>query len=97
MKDCCATQPIILFKKKFLVGLRRKVHILRATKWRKFNWIGHVLCRNSLLKHITDEKIERTRKGERIKRLQECLKEAKIYRNMREETPDRNRLENTLC
>jgi hypothetical protein len=29
--------------------------------WRrmeKINWIGHILCRNSLLKHISEEKIE---------------------------------------
>jgi len=71
-------------------------YILRATKWRKVNWIGHTLCRNSFLKHIIDGKTGRTRIGERIKQLQEGLREAKQYRNLQEATPDRNRLENSL-
>jgi hypothetical protein len=41
--------------------------VLRATKWRKVNWTGHILCRNSFLKHVIDGKIERTRIGKRIK------------------------------
>ena len=27
-------------------------------KRRKANWIGHILCRNSILEHITEGKIE---------------------------------------
>jgi hypothetical protein len=33
--------------------------ILRTTNRRKANWIGHILCRNCLLKHIIEGKRER--------------------------------------
>jgi hypothetical protein len=54
------------------------------------------LCRISSLKHVIDGKIERTRRGERIKQLQEGLKEARLYRNMQEGATDRSLLENSL-
>jgi len=33
--------------------------ILHTVKGRKANWIGHILRRNCLLKHVTEGKIER--------------------------------------
>jgi hypothetical protein len=32
--------------------------ILRTVKRRKANWIGHILRRNCLLKHVTEAKVE---------------------------------------
>ena len=42
---------------------------------RKANWIGHILCRNCLLKHVIEGKIEEGikvtgRRGRRHKKLQ---------------------------
>jgi hypothetical protein len=33
-------------------------NILCTAKRKKANWIGHILCRNCLLKHVTEGKIE---------------------------------------
>jgi hypothetical protein len=33
-------------------------NILQTIKRRKANWIGHILHRNCLLKHVVEEKIE---------------------------------------
>jgi hypothetical protein len=33
-------------------------NILHTIKRRKANWIGHVLCRNWLLKHVIEVKLE---------------------------------------
>jgi hypothetical protein len=33
-------------------------NILQTIKRRKANWIGHILHRNCLLKHVIEEKIE---------------------------------------
>jgi hypothetical protein len=41
-------------------------NILHTTKRRKANWIGHILCRNCLLKHVIEGKLE-----ERIERIEE--------------------------
>jgi hypothetical protein len=31
---------------------------LHTTKRRKANWIGHILCRNCLLRHVIEGKLE---------------------------------------
>jgi hypothetical protein len=38
---------------------RNKVHIVKR---RKANWIGHILCRNCVLKHVIEGKIEEREK-----------------------------------
>jgi hypothetical protein len=48
-------------------------------KRRKANWIGHVLCRNCLLRHIFEGKIEGRiqvtgRQGRKYKQLLDALK-----------------------
>ena len=41
-------------------------NIIHIIKRRKANWIGHILCKNCLLKHIIEGKIEVTgRRGRR--------------------------------
>jgi hypothetical protein len=36
----------------------RKRNIVHTIKKRKANWIGHILSRNCLLKHVIEGKIE---------------------------------------
>jgi hypothetical protein len=38
--------------------VREERNILRTVKRRKDNWIGHILRRNCLLKHVTEGKTE---------------------------------------
>jgi hypothetical protein len=49
------------------------------TKGRKNNWIGHILCRNCLLKHVTEGKKEGRLKvtGRRRRRCNQLLDELK--------------------
>jgi hypothetical protein len=59
-------------------------------KRRKANWIGHILRRNCLLKHVTKGKIEERikvtgRRGRRRKRLVDVLKEMRGYWKLKEE------------
>jgi len=35
----------------------KEMNILRTVKSRKANWIGHILYRNCLLKHVIERKI----------------------------------------
>ena len=37
---------------------QEKRNVLHTIKKRKAKWIGHMLCRNSLLKHAAEGKIE---------------------------------------
>jgi hypothetical protein len=40
-------------------------NILQATKRRKVNWMGHILRRNCLLKHVIAGKIEERSDGKK--------------------------------
>jgi replicative superfamily II helicase len=41
-----------------LQRVKEERNILRTIKRRKANWIGHMLCRNCLLKHVIEGKRE---------------------------------------
>jgi len=41
-----------------LQRVKEERNILQTMKRRKANWIGHILCRNCLRKHITEGKLE---------------------------------------
>ena len=74
--------------------VKEERNILHTVKGRKANWIGHSLCRNWLIKHVTEGKIERRlavtgRRGKRSKQLLSDLKEKRGYCNLKEEAPDR--------
>jgi hypothetical protein len=61
---------------------------------KKANWIGHILLRNCLLKHVIEgkleERIEMTgRRGRRRKQLLDDLKEKRRYCKLKEEALDR--------
>jgi len=75
--------------------VKGKINILQTRKSRKVNWIGHILRRHCLLKHIIEGKIERkvevnTRQRRRRKQLLGYLKDRTGYRKLKEETPDRS-------
>jgi len=44
-------------------------NILQTVKRRKANWIGHILCRNCLLKHVTEGKREGRSGGKTRKKM----------------------------
>jgi hypothetical protein len=67
------------------------------TRRRKANWIGHVLLRNCILKHVIEGKIEGRiqvtgRRGRKRKQLLDDLKEKRGYWKLKEEVLDR-----TMC
>jgi hypothetical protein len=69
-------------------------NILHTVKRWKANWIGHILRRNCLLKHVTEGNTEgsmevMTRRGRRNKQLLYDLKETRGYWKLTEEALDR--------
>jgi hypothetical protein len=50
-------------------GVKEERNIVHTIKRRKANWIGHILRRNCLLKHVIEGNIEGTRRGGRRKQL----------------------------
>jgi len=74
--------------------VKEERNILRTVKRRKANWIGHILCTNSLLKHVTEGKREgritvTVRRGVRRKQLLDDLKERRGCWELKEEAPYR--------
>jgi hypothetical protein len=64
----------------FTKGTPSKRKILNTIKRRKANWIGHILHRNCLLKHVIEGKLEGRiemtgRRGRRCKQLLDDLME----------------------
>jgi hypothetical protein len=79
-------------KKYYIVKEER--NILYTIKRRKANWIGHILCRNCLLKHVIEGKLEGRiemtgRRGGRRKQLLDDLKKKRRYWKLKEEALDR--------
>jgi hypothetical protein len=48
----------ILRNEEVLQRVNEKTKVLQNIKRRKANWIGHVLCRNCLQKHVVEGKME---------------------------------------
>jgi hypothetical protein len=72
----------------------RERNIVHTIKRRKANWIGHILRRNCLLKHVIEGKLERRieltgRREIRSKQLLVDLKEKRDYCKLKEEALDR--------
>jgi hypothetical protein len=66
-----------------LHGVKEESNILKTIR-RKAKWIGHILFRNCLLKHIIEAKIKGRiyttgRQGRRCKQLLDDLKETREY------------------
>jgi len=75
-----------------LQRVKEERNILQTMKRRKANWIGHILCRNCLQKHITRGKLEGSIKvmgrGRKHKQLLDDLKENRGYCKLKEKTLD---------
>jgi len=77
--------PIVWEKNEgVLHRVQEERNILYIVKRRKANWIGHILCRNCLLKHVIEEKIAGRievagRRGRRSKQLLGDLNKTKGY------------------
>jgi hypothetical protein len=74
--------------------VKEERNILHTIKRRKANWIGQILRRNCLLKHVTGGKLEGRiemtgRRGRIRKQLLDDLKEKKRYWKLKEEALDR--------
>jgi hypothetical protein len=74
--------------------VKEERNILHTIKRRKANWIGHILRRNCLLKHVTEGKLEGRiemtgRRGRRRNQLLDDLKEKRRYWELKEEALDR--------
>jgi hypothetical protein len=74
--------------------VKEERNILPTIKRRKANWIGHILRRNCLLKHVIEGKVEgriemTRRRGRRRKQLLDDLKENRRYWKLKEEALDR--------
>jgi hypothetical protein len=74
--------------------VKEERHILHTIKRRKANWIGHILRRNCILTHVIGGKLEGRiemtgRRGRRLKKLLDDLKEKRRYWILKEEALDR--------
>jgi hypothetical protein len=82
------------FQRHTFIGVKEERNILRTIKSRKANWIGHILGRNCLLKHVIEGKLEARieitgRRGRRRKQLLDDLREKRKYCKLKEKALDR--------
>jgi hypothetical protein len=75
--------------KEVLQRVKEDSNIQHTTEGRKNNWNGHMLCRNCLLKHVTEGKMEGRvevtgRRGRRSKQLLDELQEKIGYWKLKE-------------
>jgi hypothetical protein len=80
-----------------LHGVKEERNIVHTIKRREANWIGQILRRNCLLKHVIEGKLEGRiemtgRRGRRRKHLLDEFKEKKRYWKWTEEALDRTLL-----
>jgi hypothetical protein len=73
--------------------VKEERNILHAIQMRQANWIGHILRRNCLLKHIIEVKLEGAievtgRRGRRRTKLLDGLKAKEGYCKLKEEALD---------
>jgi hypothetical protein len=60
--------------------VKEERNILHTIKRRKTNWIGHILRRNCLLKHVIEGKLEGRNEGRRGRRRNQLLDDLKEKR-----------------
>jgi hypothetical protein len=66
--------------------VKEERNIVHTIKRRKANWIGHILCRKCLLKHVIVGRIEvMGREGRRPQQLLDDLKGKRGYWKLKEE------------
>jgi len=49
----------IVSKKKKLHGVKEERNMLQTMEIRKAYWFGHILCRNCVLKRVTENRVEK--------------------------------------
>jgi hypothetical protein len=74
--------------------VKEERNIVHTIKRRKAKWIGHMLRRNCLLKHVIEEKLQGRiqmmgRRGRRRKQLLGDIKERRRYWKFKQEALDR--------
>jgi hypothetical protein len=74
--------------------VKEERNIVHTIKRRKANWIGHILRRNCLMKHVIEGELERRiemtgRRGRRSDQILDDLKETRGYWKLKEEALDR--------
>ena len=78
--------------KEVLHRVKEGRNYLTYNKRRKVNWIGHILCRNCFLVHVTKGEVEgrivTAGRGRRRKQILDNIKETSTYRKLKEEAPD---------
>jgi len=80
--DCVKNEEV-------LCTVKGEWSILHTVKQRKANWISHILCTYSLLKHVTEGKIKGTgRQGRRCKNLLYDLTEKRRCWKLKQEALD---------
>ena len=77
-----------------LLRVNEQRNILHEIRKQKANWIGHILCRNCLLKQVMDGKIKgemkvTRRQRRRYKKLLDDLKDRRRHSHLKEEALDR--------
>jgi len=77
-----------------LLRVNEQRNILHEIRKRKANWIGHILRRNCLLQRVIEGKIKggievTGRRGRRLRKLLDDLKERRGYSHLKEEALDR--------
>jgi hypothetical protein len=77
-----------------LLTVKEQRNILHEISEGKANWIGHILCRNCLLRQVIEGKIKggievTGRRGRRRRKLLDNLKERRGYSHLKEEALDR--------
>ena len=77
-----------------LLRANEQRNVLNEIRKRKAHWIGHILCRNCLLKQVIEGKIKgdmevARRRGRRRKKLLVDLKDRRGYSHLKEEALDR--------
>jgi hypothetical protein len=91
---CFKIISLINLKTEVLHRVKEERNIVHTIKRRKANWIGHILRRNCLLKHVIEGQLEGRiettgRRGRRRKQLLYDLKEKIRYWKLKEEALDR--------
>jgi hypothetical protein len=83
-----------VINKEVLFRVNEQWNILHEIRKRKANWIGHILRRNCLLKHVIKGKIKgemevTRRRGRRDKKLLDDVNDRRGYSDLKEEALNR--------
>jgi len=88
------SRPDHVRNEEVLLRVKEQRNIVHEISKRKSNWFGHILCRNYLIEQVIEGKIKggievRGRRGRRLRKLLDDLKERRRYSHLKEEALDR--------